>query len=164
VRVPLKKGVRPGGHSLVLVLLVKAMLAGIGIWIFLTWLPLYFRDEFGMNLAAAGFAGTFMLQISTVVGIGTGGWLSDCFATRELRNRMLFQAPRTWRPHPPSAVHGPAGTRTVAVAVSLFSLLRGMGQSNENPTLCDVVPAELRSTAIGIMNTARRQPAGRACC
>jgi len=93
VRVPLKEGVRHlAGIPSYLVLLVKAMLAGIGIWIFLTWLPLYFRDEFGMNLAAAGFAGTFMLQISTVVGIGTGGWLSDCFATRELRNRMLFQS------------------------------------------------------------------------
>jgi hypothetical protein len=34
----------------------------------------------------------------------------------------------------------------------MFSLLRGAGQSNENPVLCDVVPARLRSTAIGIMN------------
>jgi sugar phosphate permease len=155
VRVPLKEGVRHlAGIPSYLVLLVKAMLAGIGIWIFLTWLPLYFRDEFGMNLAAAGFAGTFMLQISTVVGIGTGGWLSDCFATRELRNRMLFQS-ATYLAAAPFLLlfMDRPGLATVAVAVSLFSLLRGMGQSNENPTLCDVVPAELRSTAIGIMNT-----------
>ncbi|MCE5306315.1 MAG: MFS transporter [Acidobacteriales bacterium] len=155
VRVPLKEGVRRlAGIPSYLILLVKAMLAGIGIWIFLTWLPLYFRDEFGMNLAAAGFAGTFMLQISTVIGIGSGGWLSDRFATRELRNRMLFQS-ATYLAAAPFLLlfMNRPGLATVAIAVSLFSLLRGMGQSNENPTLCDVVPAELRSTAIGIMNT-----------
>jgi len=137
-----------------LILLAKAMLAGVGIWIFLNWLPLYFRDEFGMNLAAAGFAGTFMLQISTVVGIGAGGWLSDRFATRQLRNRMLYMSLSYLCAAPALLLFvGRPSFATVAVAVSLFSLMRGMGQANENPTLCEVVPAELRSTAIGIMNT-----------
>ena len=45
------------------------------------------------------------------------------------------------------------GFATVIVSVSFFSLLRGMGQANENPALCDVVPPQFRSTAIGIMNT-----------
>jgi MFS transporter, Spinster family, sphingosine-1-phosphate transporter len=155
VRVPLGVGLR----RLIripsyLILLAKAMLAGIGIWIFLNWLPLYFRDEFGMNLAAAGFAGTFMLQISTVVGIGAGGWLSDRFATRALRNRMLYMSMSYLAAAPALLLFaGKPSFATVAAAVSIFSLLRGMGQANENPTLCEVAPAELRSTAIGIMNT-----------
>jgi sugar phosphate permease len=33
-------------------------------------------------------------------------------------------------------------------------VLRGVGQSNENPVLCDVVEPRLRSTAIGFMNLA----------
>jgi sugar phosphate permease len=154
-RVPLKAALR----RLVripsyLILLGKAMLAGIGIWIFLNWLPLYFRDEFAMNLGAAGFAGTFMLQISTVIGIGAGGWLSDRFATRALRNRMLYQSMSYLAAAPFLLLFvGRPGFATVAVAVSMFSLFRGMGQANENPTLCEVVPPELRSTAIGIMNT-----------
>ena len=57
------------------VLLVKAMLAGVGIWIFLNWLPLYFREAFGLTLGAAGFAGTFMLQISTVLFVIAGAVL-----------------------------------------------------------------------------------------
>ncbi len=155
VRVPLAVGLaRLARIPSYLILLAKAMLAGVGIWIFLNWLPLYFRDEFGMNLAAAGFAGTFMLQISTVVGIGAGGWLSDRFATRELRNRMLYMSLSYLGAAPALLLFvGRPGFVRVAVAVSLFSLLRGMGQANENPTLCEVVPAELRSTAIGIMNT-----------
>ncbi len=95
-----------------------------------------------------------MLQVSTVIGIGAGGWLSDRFATRALRNRMLFQGLTYLAAAPFLLIFtGGPGFAAVAVAVSMFSLLRGMGQANENPTLCDVVPPELRSTAIGIMNT-----------
>jgi len=42
---------------------------------------------------------------------------------------------------------------TVTLAVSAFSLFRGLGQANENPTLCEIIPVQFRSTAIGIMNT-----------
>jgi len=136
------------------VLLAKAMLSGVGIWIFLAWLPLYLREAFGMTLGGAGFAGTFMLQVSVVLGIAAGGWVSDRAAAAEGRRRLLVQglcylvaAPFLLlfllRP----------GFALVAVAVSLFSLFRGLGHANENPTLCEVVPVQYRSTAIGIMNT-----------
>ena len=73
------------------VLLAKAMLAGVGIWVFLNWLPLYFREAFNLTLGAAGFAGTFMLQISTVIGIVAGGWISDRAAAKSAKQRMLVQ-------------------------------------------------------------------------
>jgi MFS family permease len=136
------------------VLLAKAMLAGVGIWTFLNWLPLYFRETFNLSLTGAGFAGTFMLQISSVLGIAFGGWLSDRAALREPRRRMLvhglcylaaapFLLLFLFRP----------GFSVVAVAVSCFSLFRALGQSSENPILCDIIPARYRSSAIGIMNT-----------
>jgi predicted MFS family arabinose efflux permease len=136
------------------VLLAKAMLAGVGIWVFFNWLPLYFREAFDMTLGAAGFAGTFMLQISTMLGIGLGGWISDRAAASGTQRRMLVQglsylaaAPflLLFLVHPSFAV--------VTLAVSLFSFFRGLGQANENPTLCEVIPVRYRSTAIGIMNT-----------
>jgi MFS family permease len=130
------------------------MLAGVGIWIFLNWLPLYFREAFDMTLGTAGFAGTFMLQISTVLGIALGGWISDRAAAKDARHRMLVQAlsyfaaaPFLW------FFLGRPGFMTVAFAVSAFSLFRGLGQANENPILVEVIPAQFRSTAIGIMNT-----------
>jgi len=136
------------------VLLAKAMLAGVGIWIFLNWLPLYFREEFGFTLGAAGFAGTFMLQGATVLGIALGGWLSDRAAVRGMERRMLAQglcylasAPflLLFLAHPDFTL--------VVVAVAAFSLFRGLGQANENPILCEVLPARFRSTGIGLMNT-----------
>ena len=134
-------------------LLAKAMLAGVGIWIFLNWLPLYFREAFNLSLGAAGFAGTFMLQISTVLGLAAGGWLSDRIAIRDARRRMLLQALSYFACAPFLLLFliNPS-FELVTVAVSLFSLFRGVGQSNENPTVCEVVPPQYRSTAFGIMN------------
>ncbi|MBI5770516.1 MAG: MFS transporter [Verrucomicrobia bacterium] len=136
------------------VLLAKAMLAGVGIWIFLNWLPLYFREAFDMTLGKAGFAGTFMLQISTVLGIAAGGWISDRAAARGTRHRMLVQGLSYLAAAPFLLLFlTRPGFVAVAVAVSVFSFFRGVGQANENPTLCEIMPARFRSTAIGVMNT-----------
>lgn len=136
------------------VLLLKAMLAGIGIWIFLNWLPLYLREAFGLTMGFAGFAGMFLLQGATVLGIATGGWISDWAAARNPRHRMLVQGLSYFA----AAVFLlPFLTKPsfalVAVAVAAFSFFRGLGQANENPTLCEIVPENYRSTGIGIMNT-----------
>jgi len=136
------------------VMLAKAMLAGVGVWVFLNWLPLYFRESFDMTLGAAGFAGTFMLQISTVLGIAVGGWISDRAAVREPRHRMFVQGLSYLAAAPFLLLFllGP-GFTLVAVAVSVFSLFRGIGQASENPIVCEVIPVQFRSSALGIMNT-----------
>ncbi len=136
------------------VLLAKAMLAGVGIWIFFNWLPLYFREAFDLSLGAAGFAGTFMLQISTMLGIAFGGWLSDRAAQRGTQRRMLVQGLSYLVAAPFLLLFlSRPGFAVVTLAVSLFSFFRGVGQANENPTLCEVIPVRYRSTAIGLMNT-----------
>ncbi len=134
-------------------LLIESALSGMGMWIFFSWLPLYFRDSFNMSLAAAGFAGTFMLQVCVVLGITIGGWVSDRAAARAPHRRMLAYgicylicAPflLMFLTNPDFGM--------VVVIISCFSFFRGVGQANDNPTLCEVVPAHLRSTAIGFMN------------
>ncbi len=136
------------------VLLAKAMLAGVGIWVFFNWLPLYFREAFEMNLGAAGFAGTFMLQISTMLGLGLGGWISDRAAARGTPRRMLVQGLSYLAAAPFLLLFlVRPGFALVTLAVSMFSFFRGLGQANENPTLCEVIPVRYRSTAIGLMNT-----------
>jgi predicted MFS family arabinose efflux permease len=137
------------------VLITKGMLAGVAVWIFFNWLPLYFREAFNMTLGAAGFAGTFSIQMTGVLGMATGGWTSDRVAQREPRRRMLFQAWCYFAAAPfllLFTLH--PGFALVALAVAAFSFFRQMGSANENPTLCDVVPVQLRSTSVGIMNTA----------
>jgi predicted MFS family arabinose efflux permease len=136
------------------VLLLKTMLAGFAIWIFLTWLPLYFNEAFKMSLGAAGFVGTFMLQISSMLGIAGGGWVSDWVARRNPRQRMLVMALSYSCAAPFLLLFlTRPGFALVVVAVSTFSVVRGLGEASEKPCLCDVVPACYRSTALGLMNT-----------
>ncbi|WP_414662556.1 MFS transporter [Horticoccus sp. 23ND18S-11] len=136
------------------VLLLKTMLAGFTIWIFLSWLPLYFNEAFHMTLGAAGFAGTFMLQISTMLGIAGGGWISDRVARRSPRGRMLVLGLSYVCAAPFLLIFlQRPGFAAVIFAVSAFSFLRGLGEASEKPALCDVVPACFRSTALGLMNT-----------
>jgi predicted MFS family arabinose efflux permease len=40
----------------------------------------------------------------------------------------------------------------VAVAVSVFSFMRGLATANDNPTQCEIVPPEYRATGVGLMN------------
>lgn len=135
------------------VLLAESMLSGLGMWIFFTWLPLYFRETFQMPLAAAGFAGTFMLQISVVLGVLAGGWISDRVSAHAPHRRMLLYG-CFYLVGAPCLLFflGQPAFPVVAVAVSVFSFCRGLAQSNDHPTQCEIVPPEYRSTGVGIMN------------
>lgn len=134
-------------------LLLESILSGMGMWIFFSWLPLYFRDSFGMSLAAAGFSGTFMLQACVVFGNIAGGWVSDRAARRAPHRRVLAYGVcyLICAPFLLLFLTDP-GFGMVVVIISCFSFFRGFGQANDNPTLCEIVPARLRSTAIGFMN------------
>lgn len=135
------------------VLLAESMLSGLGMWIFFTWLPLYFRETFQMPLAAAGFAGTFMLQVSVVLGVLAGGWISDRVSAHAPHRRMLLYGCFYLVGAPCLLLFlGQPSFAVVAVAVSAFSFCRGLAQSNDHPTQCEIVPPEYRATGVGIMN------------
>ncbi len=135
------------------VLLAESMLSGFGMWVFFSWLPLYFRDTYKMTLAAAGFAGTFMLQISVVLGIFVGGWLSDRVSANAPHRRMLLYGTFYLIGAPFLLLFiGRPDFPVIAAGIAAFSFLRGLGQANDNPTQCEVVSAQFRATGIGIMN------------
>ena len=137
-----------------LILLGAEMLTGVTIWIFLNWLPLYFREAFDMSLGAAGFVGAVMLQGAMVTGIGVGGWISDKTAVRHPRRRMLLLALSYIAASPILLLFLTSpGFAVVVVTISGFSFLRGLGEANEKAALCEVVPVQFRSTALGCMNT-----------
>jgi predicted MFS family arabinose efflux permease len=134
-------------------LLCESMLSGLGMWVFFTWLPLYFRETYSMSLTEAGFAGTFMLQISVVLGVMAGGWISDRVSAHAPHRRMLLYGLFYLLGAPCLLLFlGQPSFVVVAVAISAFSFLRGLASSNDNPTQCEIVPAQFRATGVGVMN------------
>ncbi len=135
-------------------LLLAAMTAGVASWIFLSWLPLFFAENYGMGLGAAGLAGVALYKVPVFVGIGIGGWLSDAVALRNRRGRVLIKGLSFIASAPFLFLF--IGAPTFALVITMMvlsSLIRAIGLPSEHPLICDVVPARFRSTAVGIFNT-----------
>jgi predicted MFS family arabinose efflux permease len=94
-----------------------------------------------------------MLQISVILGIVTGGWLSDRIAGHAPHRRMLLYGLFYLVAAPFLLLFlGKPEFTVVAAGISAFSFLRGLGQANDNATQCEIVPAHFRSTGVGFMN------------
>jgi MFS family permease len=135
------------------VIIAQAAIVAISTWIFANWLPLYFRETYGLTLAAAGFSGTFSSTVGVLSGVILGGYLSDRIAKHNVRLRLLvlgicyiLSMPflLMFLAQPSVAILGGS--------ILVHGLIRAMGSANETPLLCDLLPAHRRSTAIGIMN------------
>ena len=124
-----------------------------GVWMFLAWLPLYFRETFGLSLTAAGFAGTFGLQAAATAASLAGGYLSDRFAGQRRERRMLFQFLCFTSAIPFLAVFfGTHSLEVVSGAILLFAFLRTLGSTNDNVIVCDVIHRRYWSSAVGLAN------------
>ncbi len=137
------------------IVVAQAMLVAISTWMFSNWLPLYYTETFHMDLAKAGFSGTFMTQAPAFLGMLAGGRYSDVLARHQTQKRMLFQAVCLCVAAPPLLTFlGTPSYFFLSASVFLYSLAISVSMANEHPILCDVLPASLRGTAIGCMNTA----------
>lgn len=136
-------------------LVAQSMIASVGVWTFMVWLPLYFQETFQMSLGGAGFSSTFLLQVPGVLGVVAGGLISDAVARRGRSTRMLLQS-ICYLLATPIVLLFSAGAALAftAGAVVGFTVLRSVALANENPLLCDLIPSSRRSFAVGLMNAA----------
>jgi MFS transporter, Spinster family, sphingosine-1-phosphate transporter len=133
--------------------LLSAMAAGIASWIFLSWLPLFFAENYGLTLGAAGLVGVALYKAPVFVGIALGGWISDHTVRKDIRGRALIKGLSFVVSAPFLFLFLGAPTfAVVVVAMVLSSTIRAIGVPSEHPIICEVVPPQFRSTAIGIFN------------
>ncbi len=122
-------------------------------FVFITWMPSYLREKYNLNLASAAFSATIYLQLASMVGSVCGGLLADQFSKLFGGGRSLVQALGVLAGAPFIYWVGvtPELT-TVLVAMTCFGFAKGIYDSNIWASLYDVVPAEKRSTAVGMTN------------
>jgi len=121
--------------------------------VFLTWMPTFLKEKFGLNLAAAGLGATFFIQVSSMVGSVLGGVIADRWSRYRVNGRILMQALAVILGSPFVFLCG--YTRNpwlLIVAMSLFGLSKGLYDSNLTPAFYDVITPSRRSTATGLMN------------
>ena len=59
---------------------------------FMTWVPAFLQEEFGQSQAAAGFNSMFYTYVAAFIGVLLAGSLSDKFAAKSNKARMMLQA------------------------------------------------------------------------
>ncbi|MCC6367029.1 MAG: MFS transporter [Bryobacterales bacterium] len=136
-----------------LVLTAEIVLSGSVNWVFINWLPLFFQETFALSLAMAGLYGTLWIQGGRVAGLMIGGVPSDRAARKHPRFRMLIMV-AAYLIASPLLVNFAWSRNFAVIAASItgFALFVGMGYVNAQPLLCELLPEQLRSTAIGFMN------------
>jgi MFS family permease len=145
---------RTFAHRMSLVLMSVFIGANFVAVIFLTWMPSLLVRKFHMSLSMAGLNGTAYIQIASVCGVMTGGWLADRFARRSLSGRMKTQLIGLMAGVPFIFLTGWTLSAPVLVlAMAGFGYAKGLYDANIWASLYDVVEPERRGTALGVMNS-----------
>ena len=135
-----------------IILLTEGLFIAAGVWIFLNWLPYYYSETFHMGLAAAGFSGTFGLQLAVVAGVISGGYFSDRIAARGGEQRVLMQG-RSYLAGAPFLLlfNGTPGIVAVTIAVLAFTYFRAIGNGAEASIICDLFEPNKRGSAMAVL-------------
>lgn len=136
--------------ALLLTLAFAAMVfATIG---YVTWMPTYLHEEFGLSLSAAGFAAMFWHHLAALVGVLLGGYLSDRWAYQRRSARLGLQMWGLWLGAPFMAVMGMSqDLMWVYLGLAAFGLFRGLYDANIFASVFDVIPPDYRSTSVSVM-------------
>jgi sugar phosphate permease len=120
---------------------------------FLTWLPLYIFEKFHVRLADSSMISTTWSLASLFGAIG-GGVAADWAARRSAGGRISVQSLGLIVGAPFVFLAGESQSLAmVKVALIGAGLCKGIYDANIFASLFDVVPAEDRGTAAGLMNT-----------
>ena len=124
-----------------------------GLWLLYGWLPAFLHDKFSLNQSAAAFNATLFLQSSTAIGLLAGGVLADVLYRRTKASRLWLMTASLILCAPCLHFLGSSDTLTATrVAAAGFGLCGGLLMGNIFPAAFDVVPANTRASAVGILN------------
>jgi predicted MFS family arabinose efflux permease len=124
-----------------------------GLWLIYSWLPNFLHEKFDLDLAQAAFTATVYLQSGTLVGMLGGGVLADLLYRRVRSARFWLLTASLLLCAPCLHLLGNAATLGVTcVAATGFGLFSGFLMGNIFPAAFEVVPADTRASAVGVLN------------
>jgi MFS family permease len=122
--------------------------------VLLSWMPKFLYDKFHMTLAMAGLTATIFAQLASMLGSPAGGWLADVLRRRWPGGRLMVQAVGVFAGAPFVVLCGLTGSvALLMVALACWGFFKGMYDANIFASVYDVIPAESRGSAAGLMNT-----------
>jgi MFS family permease len=148
---------RPSGSGFLnptaLLLMAAFLCANFVALVLLSWMPAFLHDKFNLGLAASGLTATLFVQLASMAGSAAGGWWADVLRRKMPGGRMLVQAIGLAAGAPFVVLCG--WTRSVPlliVALTAWGFFKGIYDANIFASIFDVIPAEARGRAAGLMN------------
>ena len=121
---------------------------------YMTWMPAYLQEELGQSQAAAGFNSMFWTYLAAFAGVLIAGVLSDRFASKNRKARMLLQAAGLVLGAVPLFVIGES--KTVWILYLCFAgwgFFEAFFDANTYAVLYDVTPPHLHASCSSAMIT-----------
>ncbi|MGA0555153.1 MFS transporter [Larkinella sp. VNQ87] len=119
---------------------------------YLTWMPSFLVDKFGMSLTDAGFSALFYHHLGAFLGVLSGAKIADHFAKTNPRSRLVVQALGLLLGAPFIYWISMSDTQVMTYgALFGFGIFRGWYDSNIVASLYEVVAPNIRSSAYGLM-------------
>ncbi|MCY7349218.1 MAG: MFS transporter [Cytophagaceae bacterium] len=119
---------------------------------YLTWMPSFLAEKFGLSLTEAGFSSLFYHHLGAFLGVLSGARIADQYAKINPRARLLVQAAGLLLGAPFIYWISMSNTQTLTYAALFgFGIFRGWYDSNIVASLYEVVSPTIRSSAYGLM-------------
>lgn len=119
---------------------------------YLTWMPTFLIENFGLSVSEAGFSSMFYHHVAAFFGVLAGGKLTDLLATNRSVSRVWLQAAALLIAAP--FIFGMGSGQqlwVIYLCLALFGFFRGIYDANIFASLFEVVTPSLRSSAGGLM-------------
>ncbi len=121
---------------------------------FMTWVPAYLQEEFGQSQAASGFNSMFYTYLAAFIGVLLAGSLSDKFAAKTNKARMLLQAFGLIVGSVFLFIMGSSTTLWVLyLSFAGWGFFRAFFDANTYTVLYDVTPSRLHASCSSAMIT-----------
>ena len=121
---------------------------------YMTWMPAYLQEELGQSQAAAGFNSMFWTYLAAFAGVLIAGVLSDRFASKNRKARMLLQAAGLVLGSVPLFVIGESNTVWILyLCFAGWGFFRAFFDANTYAVLYDVTPPHLHASCSSAMIT-----------
>jgi MFS family permease len=119
---------------------------------YLTWMPSYLHEKFGVSLASSGFHSVFYHHLLAYGGVILGGFLSDKLSVKRRHVRIEIEFLGLLLAAPFISLMGATNHITILyIALAGYGFFRGIYDSNLMAAPFDVIPPKYRASATGVI-------------
>jgi MFS transporter, Spinster family, sphingosine-1-phosphate transporter len=118
---------------------------------YVVWAPSFLKEKYDLSMTQAGGLAMFCLYVASMVGVLTGGALTDRMVVSRPRLRLLLQTVFMFLCAPAILLMSLAGNLVLTCCgMAALGVCQGMYQSNTPASLFDVIEPRYRSSALGV--------------